>query len=206
MGNFRQRPSKDDYYLNIAREVSRRSTCLKRHYGAVIVKDDEIIATGYNGSPRGEANCCDIGSCKRMGMEHNSGNYGDCHSVHAEQNAMLSASRTQMLGATLYLVGEDFSSGDVLEVEDATPCPICERMIKNAGIAKVVNRKSAKRCDGFVRSREEIEKAYKNGEFLTKDEFLYVICNFNPDSDSPLVLASLLERYRDYEKKVERLN
>lgn len=131
------RISKDDYYLNIALAVSKRSTCLKRKYGAVIVKDDEIIATGYNGSPRGERNCCEQGFCKRMNVEHNSGNYSDCHAVHAEQNAMLSAARRDMIGATLYLTGEDAQEG---LIKDATPCPICDRMIKNAGIVRVVGR------------------------------------------------------------------
>lgn len=128
------RISKDEYYSNIAFAVSKRSTCLKRRYGAVIVKNDEIIATGYNGSPRGEVNCCDLGRCKRMNVPHNSGNYGDCHAVHAEQNAMLSARRRDMLGATLYLAGEDENG----RIANAEPCPICERMIRNAGIARVV--------------------------------------------------------------------
>lgn len=138
------RISKNEYYLDIALAVSKRSTCLKRHYGCVIVKDDEIIATGYNGSPRGEQNCCDKGICPRMDIPHNSGNYSDCPSVHAEQNAMLSASRKDLIGATLYLAGEEFISNDKWdywqEVEDATPCPICMRMIKNAGIIRIINR------------------------------------------------------------------
>lgn len=144
-----KRISKDEYYLGIALSVSRRSTCLKRHYGCVIVKNDEIIATGYNGSPRGEANCCDIGICQRMNKPHNSGDYSDCHSVHAEQNAMLSASRKEMIGATMYLAGEDMTesnldNNDNTEIVDAIPCPICERMIKNAGIIFVKNVKSCK--------------------------------------------------------------
>lgn len=144
-----KRISKDEYYLGIALAVSKRSTCLKRHYGCVIVKNDEIIATGYNGAPRGEVNCCDIGSCKRINKQHNSGDYSDCHSVHAEQNAMLSASRNEMIGATMYLAGEDMTESnwdndDNTEIVDATPCPICERMIKNAGIISVKNVKSCK--------------------------------------------------------------
>lgn len=192
---FTNRVSKDDYYLNIAKEVSKRSTCLKRHYGAVIVKDDEIIATGYNGSPRGEKNCCDVGVCKRINVEHNSGNYGDCHSVHAEQNAMISASRNQMLGATLYLTGEEIQDGNIVEIKNAKPCPICERMIKNAGITRVVSRK-------IESNKELIKKAYRNKEYLTKDEYLYVICNFNPDSDSPLVLMSYIEQYNEYMQEI----
>lgn len=144
-----KRISKDEYYLRIALAVSKRSTCLKRHYGCVIVKNDEIIATGYNGSPRGEVNCCDVGLCRRINKPHNSGDYSDCHSVHAEQNAMLSASRKEMIGATMYLAGEDMTESnwdndDNTEIVDATPCPICERMIKNAGIVSVKNVKSCK--------------------------------------------------------------
>lgn len=140
------RISKDDYYLDIALTVSKRSTCLKRHYGCVIVKNDEIIATGYNGSPRGEKNCCELGTCKRMDKEHNSGDYSDCHSVHAEQNAMLEAARKDMIGATMYLAGDEDDCpweelSDWIEVKDATPCPICERMIRNSGIERVINRK-----------------------------------------------------------------
>lgn len=134
------RISKRDYYLNIALMVSKRSTCLKRHYGAIIVNNDEIIATGFNGSPRGQENCCDVGECKRLNKPHNSGDYSDCHSVHAEQNAMLSASRREMLGATLYLACEEFINGEWKEVKDIKPCPICERMIVNAGIYKVITR------------------------------------------------------------------
>lgn len=144
-----KRISKDEYYLGIAFAVSKRSTCLKRHYGCVIVKNDEIIATGYNGSSRGEVNCCDVGLCRRINKPHNSGDYSDCHSVHAEQNAMLSASRNEMIGATMYLAGEDMTESnwdndDNAEIVDATPCPICERMIKNAGIISVKNVKSCK--------------------------------------------------------------
>lgn len=132
-----ERPGKDKYYLDIALAVSKRSNCLKRHYGCIIVKNDEIIATGYNGSPRGESNCCDIGMCKRLDKEHNSGDYSDCFAVHAEQNAMLSASRRDMIGATLYITGED----DQGEIENSIPCPICSRMLSNSGIIGVVNRK-----------------------------------------------------------------
>ena len=128
------RPDKDKYYLLIAVAVSKRSTCLRRQYGAVIVKNDEIIATGYNGAPRGEDNCCDIGECKRMNAPHNSGDYSDCHSVHAEQNAIISAARRDMIGATLYLVGFE----DDRIISEAEPCPICMRMIHNAGIARIV--------------------------------------------------------------------
>lgn len=127
------RLSKKEYYLNIAMAVSKRSTCLRRQYGAVIVNNDEIIATGYNGSPRGEENCCDTGKCYRIGCAHNDGNYANCCSVHAEQNAIISASRAAMIGSTLYLAGTE--NGKAI---DAAPCPICSRMIKNAGIKEVI--------------------------------------------------------------------
>lgn len=138
------RVSKEAYYLNIAKEVSKRSTCLRRHYGAVIVNNDEIISTGYNGSARGEENCDDRGRCPRMHMEHNSGDYSDCPAVHAEQNAMISASRKDMIGGTLYLYGEDnghVENGNwvpTTEIQGPSPCPVCMRMLKNSGLVSVV--------------------------------------------------------------------
>ena len=136
-----ERPSKKEYYLEIAKAVSKRSTCLKRHYGAVIVKDDEIIATGYNGSPRSYGNCCDKDICPRLDIAHNSGNYEDCPAVHAEQNAIISASRKDMIGATLYLCGEevDETSNQIVTIKLAKPCPICHNMILNAGITNIVS-------------------------------------------------------------------
>lgn len=128
------RPDKNSYYINIAKAVSLRSTCIKRQYGAVIVNNDEIISTGYNGSPRGEVNCCDIGKCDRLNMPHNSGNYTTCKAVHAEQNAIISASRNEMLGADLYLYGSE-KNEDVINIE---PCPVCRKMIKNAGIKRII--------------------------------------------------------------------
>lgn len=138
------RVSKDSYYIGIAKAVSKRSTCLKRHYGCVIVNNDEIIATGYNGNPRGLENCCDRGYCNRLNKPHNSNDYSDCHSVHAEQNAMLSAARRDMIGATMYLYGEDVDINTdnyerLITIENPEPCPICERMIINAGIKYIVN-------------------------------------------------------------------
>jgi dCMP deaminase len=140
-----ERISKRKYYLNIARAVSKRSSCLKRRYGCIIVKNDEIIATGYNGSPRGVENCCDKGKCPRFSKPHNSGDYSDCPSVHAEQNAMLSASRKDMIGATMYLAGDEINSSDPsnsypcwIQLVKCEPCPICARMILNAGISEVV--------------------------------------------------------------------
>lgn len=132
------RINKDKYYLNIAYAVSDRSNCLKRRYGCVIVKNDEIISTGYNGSPRGLINCCDIGECKRLDKPHNSGDYSDCHSVHAEQNAMLSASRKDMIGAVMYLAGRERKNISWVEILPCEPCPICARMILNSGIEKII--------------------------------------------------------------------
>lgn len=145
------RPSKDDYYLDIALAVSKRSTCLKRHYGCVIIKDDVIVATGYNGSPRGDTNCCDVyEACPRADIPHNSGNYEGCSSVHAEQNAIIMANRVDLIGATLYLACEDMrrwedpkSGGHVIvwfEDLNPEPCPICKMMLKNAGIKAIKTR------------------------------------------------------------------
>lgn len=134
-----KRMTKKEYYIGIAKAVAKRSTCLKRHYGCIIVKNDEVIATGYNGSPRGEENCCDRGTCDRLNKPHNSGDYSDCCSVHAEQNAMLSASRKDMLGAVMYLYGEEENPfGNYSSILNPHPCPICHRMLKNSGIKKVV--------------------------------------------------------------------
>lgn len=119
-----QRISKENYYLDIAQTVLERATCLRRVYGAIIVKNDEIISTGYNGAPRGRRNCVDMGYCTR--------------SVHAEANAIISASRRDMVGGTLYLVGRNAQTGELLP--DATSCPMCRRHIINAGLERVVIR------------------------------------------------------------------
>lgn len=133
-----ERPSKNEYYMEIAKAVSMRSTCLRRRYGAVIVKDDEIISTGYNGAPRGEQNCSDAGVCYRMQNDIPHGErYEACRSVHAEMNAIISAKRSEMIGATLYLYGYDVV--DDKEIK-AIPCDICARLIKNAGIERVVSK------------------------------------------------------------------
>lgn len=137
-----RRKSKIEYYLDIAKSVSERSTCLKRHYGAVIVKDDEIIATGYNGAPRGRENCCDIGSCLRIKMGIPSGQrYEICRSVHAEMNAIISASRKDMRGSTLYLVGVE---PDGSYTKNTEPCSMCKRNIINAGIKNVIIKSDKK--------------------------------------------------------------
>ena len=130
---------KHNYYLNIAEAVSCKSTCLRRNYGAVIVNNDEIISTGYNGTPRGVENCNTRGSCIRTELNIPRGtNYNLCGSVHSEQNAIISASRRDMIGGTLYLCGKDNSTGEY--VENGNCCCICKRMIINAGIKQVVIR------------------------------------------------------------------
>ena len=136
------RISKENYYLDIAQTVLERATCLRRVYGAIIVKNDEIISTGYNGAPRGRRNCSDLGVCTRETLKIPSGErYELCRSVHAEANAIISASRRDMVGATLYLVGKDARTGALLG--DATSCAMCRRQVINAGIAKVVIRRTA---------------------------------------------------------------
>ena len=133
------RTSKENYYLDIAQTVLERATCMRRIYGAIIVKNDEIISTGYNGAPRGRQNCIDMGYCTREKLQVPRGErYELCRSVHAEANAIISAARRDMVGGTLYLVGKDARSGELLH--DATSCSMCRRLIINAGLDKVVIR------------------------------------------------------------------
>ena len=133
------RISKENYYLDIAETVIERATCLRRCYGAIIVKNDEIIATGYNGAPRGRCNCVDLGRCTRAELNIPQGQrYELCRSVHAEANAIISASRREVLGATLYMVCKDPDTGEL--ISDSTSCSMCRRLIINAGIARVVIR------------------------------------------------------------------
>lgn len=135
-----KRIDKINYYLDIAETVLERSTCLRRWYGAIIVQNDEIISTGYNGAPRGRANCVDLNRCIRQEMQVPSGQrYELCRSVHAEANAIISAARRDMVGSTLYLVGRDAQSGELLQ--DATSCSMCRRLIINAGISSIVIRR-----------------------------------------------------------------
>lgn len=135
------RIDKNNYYLDIAESVVERGTCLRRNFGAVIVKNDEIVSTGYVGSPRGRENCCDLKFCMREKLNVPRGErYELCRSVHAEQNAIISASRKDMIGGTLYLVGLNYN--DKTYVENANPCALCKRMIINAGLEKVVIRDS----------------------------------------------------------------
>ena len=135
------RTDKENYYLDIADAVLKRSTCLRRKYGAIIVRNDEIISTGYNGAPRGRKNCSDLGSCMREKLGIPSGErYELCRSVHAEANAIISASRREMIGATLYLVGRDAKTNELLT--GAMSCSMCKRQIINAGIFRVIIRTS----------------------------------------------------------------
>lgn len=133
-----QRISKTDAYLNCAETFAYRSTCIKRKYGAVIVKDDVVISTGYNGSPRGFDNCCDLGECPRIKRNlHQGEGYGICRAVHAEANALLNCSRQQTIGADLYLTGINPADNSI---HRAKPCPLCARSIIQAGIRHVVLR------------------------------------------------------------------
>lgn len=134
----KERISKIDTYLNVAEVFAYRSTCLKRKYGAVIVKNDVVLSTGYNGSPRGYENCCDIGDCPRIRADlHQGQGYDICRAIHAEQNALLNCSREQTIGADLYLAGVNPKDNSVHE---ANPCPLCARMIIQSGIRHVIVR------------------------------------------------------------------
>ena len=136
------RVSKHNYYLDIAQTVAERSTCLRKKYGAIIVKDDAIIATGYNGAPRGRQNCNDLNFCMREKLQIPRGErYELCRSVHAEANAIISAPRDQMLGATLYQTCVSPEDGSI--VGNICSCMMCKRMIINAGITKVIFRNTA---------------------------------------------------------------
>lgn len=131
------RPDKVNYYLNIAKEVCTRATCLRRKYGAVLIKNDAIISTGYNGSPRGTANCIDLGECRRERLNIPRGQcYEMCRSLHAEQNCIINASRNDMINSDLYLYGMDANTGEIVNNLDS--CQLCKKMIINSGIKKVI--------------------------------------------------------------------
>ena len=135
------RVTKDNYYLDIAETVAERSTCLRRRFGAIIVKNDVIISTGYNGAPRGRKNCTDMGTCIRNKLGIPRGErYELCRSVHAEANAIIAAPREQMLGATLYMVCVSPDTGEI--IQGTSSCMMCKRMVINAGISQVVIRDS----------------------------------------------------------------
>ena len=133
------RVSKHNYYLDIAQTVAERSTCLRRMFGAIIVKDDVIVSTGYNGAPRGRKNCCDLEYCMRdkLGIPRGE-RYEMCRSLHAEANAIIAASRDRMLGSTLYMVCVDPKTGELFP--NTSSCMMCKRQVINAGIEKVIVR------------------------------------------------------------------
>lgn len=136
---MKNRVSKENYYLDIAQTVAERSTCLRKKYGAIIVKNDTIVSTGYNGAPRGRKNCNDLNYCMRDKLNIPRGErYELCRSVHSEANAIIAAPREQMLGSTLYMVCVEPSDSRL--VAGTNSCMMCKRMIINAGIARVVIR------------------------------------------------------------------
>ena len=136
-----QRVDKANYYLDIAETVIERGTCLRRNFGAIIVRNDEIISTGYTGAPRGRNNCSDLGFCMRDKLNIPRGErYEMCRSVHAEANCIISASRRDMIGGTLYLAGRDAKTGEL--VGDANCCAMCKRLVINAGIEEVIVRRT----------------------------------------------------------------
>lgn len=138
---MRRRVDKHNYYLDIAETVIERGTCLRRNFGAIVVKNDEIVSTGYTGAPRGRANCCNLGRCIRQELKVPRGErYELCRSVHAEANCIISASRQEMIDATMYLVGKEVDTGEL--IPDASSCSMCKRMIINSGIKEVIIRNS----------------------------------------------------------------
>ncbi|MDR2899548.1 MAG: cytidine deaminase [Clostridiales bacterium] len=154
------RRDKVNYYLDIAEQVSKRCTCIRRHYGAVIVKDDEVIATGYVGAPRGRKNCTDLGLCVREEKKIPRGErYELCRSVHAEANAIISAQRKDMIGSFMYLVGFDMGTGGY--VENANSCSMCKRLIINAGISTV-----------YIRDDENNYRVIDVNDWIENDESL----------------------------------
>ena len=161
------RRDKINYYLDIAETVASRGTCLRRNFGAIIVKNDQIVSTGYVGAPRGRENCSDLGYCTRSKLNVPRGErYELCRSVHAEMNAIIHASREQMLGATLYLVGKEYDTGDY--VRNACPCSMCTRLIINAGISTVIIRDD----------KEEFRVINVADEWVVHDESLKGLSNY----------------------------
>lgn len=155
-----ERISKTNYYLDIAQTVAKRGTCIRRKFGCIIVKNDTIISTGYNGAPRGRRNCSDMGYCQREHMNIPRGErYELCRSVHAEANAIIAAPRETMLGSDLYLVCTDPTSGEV--VPKVCSCQMCKKLVINAGIARVI-----------VRENENDFTVYNVADWVTDDDSL----------------------------------
>lgn len=154
------RRDKVNYYLDIAQSVIERGTCLRRNFGCIIVKNDEIISTGYTGAPRGRKNCIDLNYCYREKMEVPRGQmYEKCRSVHAEMNAIISAARRDMIGADMYIVGKNYKDGAL--VPSANSCSICKRLIINAGIARV-----------YIRDDMENYRIVDTEDWITNDDSL----------------------------------
>lgn len=152
-----QRQDKINYYLDIAQTVLERGTCLRRNVGAILVKNDVIIATGYAGAPRGRANCSDLGVCRREQLGVPRGQrYELCRSVHAEQNCIIAASREKMLDSTLYLTMRDNATGQL--VHNASPCNMCRRLIINAGIRTVIVRNTETEYTVFDVQRDFVQE------------------------------------------------
>lgn len=152
-----QRQDKINYYLDIAQTVLERGTCLRRNVGAILVKNDVIISTGYAGAPRGRANCSDLGVCRREQLQVPRGQrYELCRSVHAEQNCIIAASREEMLDSTLYLTMRDNTTGQL--VHNASPCNMCRRLIINAGIRTVIVRNSPTEYTIYDVQRDFVEE------------------------------------------------
>lgn len=155
-----ERRDKVNYYLDLADVVSKRGTCLRRNYGAVIVKNDEVISTGYVGAPRGRKNCSDLGVCIRQKMQVPRGErYELCRSVHAEANAIISAERERMIGSSIYLSGREASTGEY--IKNSCSCAMCKRMIINAGIETV-----------YIRDDENNYRVVQVQDWIDQDESL----------------------------------
>lgn len=159
-GETMKRRDKINYYLDIAQTVTERGTCLRRNFGCIIVKNDEIISTGYSGAPRGRKNCIDLNFCYREKIQVPRGQmYEKCRSVHAEMNAIISASRRDMIGSDMFIVGKNY--GDQEIVPSANSCSICKRMIINAGIQKV-----------YIRDNMEDYRIINTDDWIENDDSL----------------------------------
>jgi len=158
------RISKDEYYLGIAREVARRSTCFRRSIGAIIVRDDQIISTGYVGAPRKTRDSLEHGFCLRDRLNIPHGQRSElCRSVHAEQNAIINAARAgvSLLGGDMYIFGSAAEGGAVI---NAFPCFICKKMIVNAGLNRIVCSTADEKH--LVFTVDEWAKAWREGDIL----------------------------------------
>lgn len=155
-----ERRDKANYYLDLAEVVAQRGTCLRRRYGAVIVKNDEVISTGYVGAPRGRKNCTDLGECVRTKLNIPRGErYELCRSIHAESNAIISASRDKMIGSSIYLTGIEVETGEF--IKNSCCCSMCKRLVINAGIENV-----------YIRDTKDSYRVIEVNDWITDDESL----------------------------------